>query len=58
MLADEVIPRFFERTDGTLPTRWLATVKASIESVVHHFSAHRMMRDYVHQAYLPAAHRR
>jgi glucan phosphorylase len=30
-------------------------MKASIESVVAPFSAHRMVRDYVMNAYIPAA---
>jgi glucan phosphorylase len=33
-------------------------MKASIESVVPQFSAHRMVRDYVADAYQPAAARR
>jgi glucan phosphorylase len=32
-------------------------MKASIESVVPQFSAHRMVRDYVDTTYLPAARR-
>jgi hypothetical protein len=33
-------------------------MKASIESVVAPFSAHRMVRDYALDCYLPAAARR
>jgi starch phosphorylase len=58
VLEGEVVPRFFERGDDGLPQRWIDTMKASIESVVPHFSAHRMVRDYVLEAYLPAAARR
>ena len=54
IIADEVVPRFFNREDG-LPREWIRTMKASIESVVSPFSAHRMVRDYVVNAYLPAA---
>jgi glucan phosphorylase len=32
-------------------------MKASIESVLPAFSAHRMVRDYVEQVYTPAAGR-
>jgi starch phosphorylase len=56
-LEDEVIPRFFERDGDGLPRRWIETMKASIESVVPHFSAHRMVRDYVEEFYVPAASR-
>jgi starch phosphorylase len=58
VLEDEVVPRFYERDDDDLPRRWIETMKASIESVVPQFSAHRMVRDYVEQVYLPAAVRR
>ena len=58
VLEEEVVPRFFERGDDGLPHRWIETMKASIESVVPRFSAHRMVRDYVLEAYLPAAARR
>ena len=33
-------------------------MKASIESVVAPFSAHRMVRDYLRESYLPAAGRK
>jgi starch phosphorylase len=58
LLEDDVVPRFFERGEDGVPHRWIDTMKASIESVVPHFSAHRMVRDYVLEAYLPAAARR
>lgn len=58
VLEQEVVPRFFERGEDGLPHRWVETMKASIESIVPRFSAHRMVRDYVLQAYLPAAARR
>jgi len=57
-LADEVVPGFFDRDEHGLPHRWIETMKASIESVVAPFSAHRMVRDYVLTSYLPAAQRR
>ncbi len=58
ILEEEVVPRFFERGEDALPHRWIETIRASIESVVPSFSAHRMVRDYVLGAYLPAAARR
>ncbi len=58
VLEAEVVPRFYDRDENDLPRRWIETMKASIESVVHQFSAHRMVRDYVEQVYLPAAGRR
>jgi starch phosphorylase len=58
VLEEEVVPRFFARDEGGLPRAWIQTMKASIESVVPAFSAHRMVRDYVLNTYLPAARRR
>ncbi|MCU0243127.1 MAG: alpha-glucan family phosphorylase, partial [Vicinamibacteria bacterium] len=58
ILENEIIPRFFERDGGALPTRWIATIKASIESIVPRFSACRMVKDYAEKVYLPAALRR
>ncbi len=55
VLADEVVPRFFERDQDGLPRRWIETMKASVESVVAPFSAHRMVCDYVVDSYVPAA---
>ena len=54
-LEGDVIPRFFERDAEGVPHRWIETMKASIESVVPHFSAHRMVRDYVERFYVPTA---
>jgi len=54
-LETEVVPRFFARDEAGLPREWIRTMKASIESVVSPFSAHRMVRDYVVGSYMPAA---
>jgi len=58
VVEEEVVPRFFAREDGGLPRQWIQTMKNSIEFVVPTFSAHRMVRDYVVQSYIPAAARR
>jgi starch phosphorylase len=58
VLEEMVVPSFYERDGEGLPRRWLETMKSSIETVVPRFSAHRMVRDYTLQHYLPAASRR
>ena len=58
LLEKEVVPLFFARDDDGLRRGWIARMKASIASVVPNFSAHRMVRDYVQQVYVPAASRR
>jgi len=58
ILKAEMVPRFYDRGGDGLPHAWIATMKASIASVVPAFSAHRMVRDYALNCYLPAAGRR
>jgi alpha-glucan phosphorylase-like protein len=57
-LEEDIVPLFFQKDQDGLRHRWIAMMKNSIESVVPHFSAHRMVRDYVEKSYLPAASRR
>jgi starch phosphorylase len=58
LLEEEVVPAFYEKDEDGLRHRWIRMMKASIESVVPRFSAHRMVRDYVEKSYIPAAERR
>jgi len=58
LLEEEVVPLFFDRAEDGLRRRWIQVMKNSIVSVVPQFSAHRMVRDYVENVYLPAAGRR
>jgi starch phosphorylase len=58
LLEQEVVPRFYDSNGDGNRRAWVATMKSSIVSVVPHFSAHRMVRDYVERQYLPAAKRR
>jgi starch phosphorylase len=58
LLEEEVVPLFFAKDDDGLRRGWIGRMKNSIASVVPNFSAHRMVRDYLKQVYLPAASRR
>jgi glycogen phosphorylase len=58
LLEEEVVPAFYDKDEDGLRRRWIRLMKASIESIVPAFSAHRMVRDYVEKSYLPAAARR
>jgi starch phosphorylase len=58
ILEQEMVPLFFDKGQEGLRTGWIAMMKASIASVVPQFSAHRMVRDYVEDIYLPAASRK
>src|SRR5438105_2112139 len=47
VLADEVIPRFYERDGNGIPRRWIAMMKRSIQTLVPQFSSDRMVAEYV-----------
>jgi glycogen phosphorylase len=55
VLEEEVVPRYYERDPDGLRRAWIRTMKASLTSAIHAFSAQRMVRDYVEQSYFPAA---
>ncbi len=55
VLEQEAIPLYYERDIDGLPQQWVQRMMNSISSLAWRFSAHRMVADYVLQAYLPAA---
>jgi starch phosphorylase len=54
-LREEVIPLYYERDRDGLPRNWIARMKRAIRTLGWRFSADRMVKDYVLQAYIPAA---
>ncbi|MFZ7124865.1 MAG: alpha-glucan family phosphorylase [Desulfobacterales bacterium] len=57
VLENDVIPCFYDRENGGIPTRWLAKMKASIQMAMENFSARRMVADYNTRFYIPASMR-
>ncbi|MEI7593173.1 MAG: alpha-glucan family phosphorylase [Actinomycetes bacterium] len=57
LLERQIVPLFYKRGDGGLPTEWLAKVKASMSRLGPRVSASRMIRDYTTTFYEPAARR-
>jgi starch phosphorylase len=57
VLAEEVVPAFFELDERGLPARWLAMMGRSIATLTPFFSSDRMVRDYVTKAYLAEVER-
>jgi starch phosphorylase len=55
ILETEVVPEFYDRDDEGLPKRWITRVRRSMTTLTGRFSSHRMVRDYVNDAYVPAA---
>ena len=54
VLENEVIPCFYERKNGDIPTRWIKMMKASMKMAMGQFSSHRMMKEYEHRFYIPS----
>ena len=55
VIENEVVPMYYAIDESGLPGRWIRQMMNSISTLAWRFSAHRMVADYVHSAYLPAA---
>ncbi|MBA2774835.1 MAG: alpha-glucan family phosphorylase, partial [Nocardioidaceae bacterium] len=55
LIENEVAPRFYDLDEERLPLRWIEMVRHTLKSLGPKVLASRMVRDYVHQLYLPAA---
>lgn len=57
ILETQIVPTYHSGTSDSAPTAWMAIVKESLRTLAPFVSAHRMVRDYVADLYLPAASR-
>jgi glycogen phosphorylase len=55
LLERDIVPRFYDRSEGPVPRRWVERIKASIVSLGGFITADRMVRDYVKALYEPAS---
>lgn len=55
LLEREIVPRFYDRSEGPVPRPWIERVKHAISSLGGFVTAERMVRDYVTALYEPAA---
>ncbi|MEJ7707415.1 MAG: alpha-glucan family phosphorylase [Nocardioidaceae bacterium] len=55
LLELEVAPRFYDVDRNQLPSRWIEMVRHTLKSLGPKVLASRMVRDYVHELYTPAA---
>ena len=53
-LEKEVVPLYFKRAHGDVPTDWLARMKNAIQTIPPVFNSHRQVRQYLAKYYLPA----
>jgi starch phosphorylase len=47
LIADEVLPAFYERDERGIPARWVARMRASLRSLGPRFCAARMLSEYL-----------
>jgi len=55
VLEDEVIPCFYDRKNGDLPSCWIKKMKESMKMAMQTFCSLRMVSDYENRYYIPAA---
>ncbi len=54
LLEDGVIPCFYDRAGGDVPSRWVLKVKAAMKMAIGFFTSHRMLGEYRKEFYEPA----
>jgi phosphorylase/glycogen(starch) synthase len=54
LLESEILPMYHQRNDEGVPMAWVDRMKASMASIIPHFSARRMVTDYADTFYEPA----
>ncbi|MEO6941895.1 MAG: alpha-glucan family phosphorylase, partial [Terrimesophilobacter sp.] len=55
LIQHQVAPRFYDRNDEGIPTRWVESIRHTLATLSPALSADRMVREYVERLYLPAA---
>src|SRR5690606_9080364 len=55
LVETQVAPRFYDRDERGLPVTWLEMVRHTLATLGPKVQATRMVADYVHQLYAPAA---
>jgi len=57
VLENEIVPKFYTRTENDLPDEWIKMSKESLRSVMTQFSTHTMVWNYAVQYYVPCIKR-
>src|SRR4051794_29323500 len=55
LLAGSVAPKFYDRDEHGIPTRWVEMVRHTLQTLGPKVLASRMVRDYTEKYYAPAA---
>jgi glycogen phosphorylase len=51
LIADEVVPAFYERDESGVPSRWIELIRASLKTLGPAFCASRMLAEYLDGPY-------
>ena len=54
LLENTIVPEFFTRGRNNVPRKWMKRALRSASTIPPQFSTHRMVAEYLEQAYLPA----
>ena len=52
-LENELVPLYYDRDGSGVPAGWVGVMKEAIRTIAPQFSTQRMVRDYVHELYVP-----
>ncbi len=55
LLEHQIVPLYYQRTEGPTPRGWVRRIKASLRTLCPEVTAARMVRDYVTTLYEPTA---
>jgi starch phosphorylase len=55
ILERQVVPKFYDRSDGPVPREWVRMIKSSLSTLGPRVTAARMLRDYLDFMYEPLA---
>ena len=55
LIEHQIAPRFYNRGDDGVPTRWVQSIRHTLSTLSPALSADRMVKEYVTRLYLPAA---
>ncbi|GAA2081706.1 glycosyltransferase family 1 protein [Pseudolysinimonas kribbensis] len=55
LIEHQIAPRFYDRGPDGVPTRWVAGIRHTLQTLTPALSADRMVTEYVERLYLPAS---
>jgi len=55
LIENQIAPRFYDRDEAGVPTRWVESIRHTLSTLSPQLSADRMVREYVERLYIPAS---